>query len=163
MKNITKAIVAILITASTTAGYTAVTAHAEPVKASVVVIDTAIDASLPVFSGRLIQEVCAMEWNLCPNGTGFQEGPGSASTIPTANLRSASFNHGTQMASIAVSANARINIIFIRIVGLTKDGYRASTTEASVAKALDWVIANKQKYNIKYVCQCCRKFAIAFV
>lgn len=151
MKKITQAILAILITVSTTAGYTAVTAHAEPAKASVVVIDTAIDASLPVFSGRLVQEVCAMEWNLCPNGTGFQEGPGSASTIPAIALKSSSFNHGTQMASIAASANANVNIIFIRIVGLTKEGYRASTTEASVAKALDWVIANKDKYSIAAV------------
>lgn len=67
MKNITKALVAVLITVTTTAGYTAVTAHAEPAKPSVVIIDTAIDASLPVFKGRLVQEVCAMEWNLCPN------------------------------------------------------------------------------------------------
>jgi hypothetical protein len=151
MKNITKALVAVLITVTTTAGYTAVTAHAEPVKPSVVIIDTAIDASLPVFSGRLIQEVCAMEWNLCPNGTGFQEGPGSASTLPAKALASASFNHGTQMASVAVSANAYVNIIFIRIVGMTKEGYRASTTEASVTKALDWVIANKDKYSIAAV------------
>jgi hypothetical protein len=151
MNKITKALVAILITASTTAGYTAVTAHAEPTKTSVVVIDTAIDASLPIFKGRLVQEVCAMEWNLCPNGTGFQEGPGSASTIPFTALRSSSFNHGTQMASIAVNANANVSIIFIRIVGLTKEGYRASTTEASVVKALDWVIANKDKYGIAAV------------
>jgi len=151
MNKTTKAFLAVLLTFTTAVGFTALEAQAEPIKPSVVVIDTAIDASLPVFKGRLIQEVCAMEWNLCPNGTGFQEGPGSASTIPLTALQSPSFNHGTQMASIAVNANSFVNIIFIRIVGLTKEGYRASTTEASVTKALDWVIANKEKYNISSV------------
>jgi len=151
MNKTTKAFLATLIIITTAVGFTALKAQAEPIKPSVVVIDTAIDASLPVFKGRLIQEVCAMEWALCPNGTGFQEGPGSASTIPMNVLKSVSFNHGTQMASIAVSSNAYVNLIFIRIVGMTKDGYRASTTEASVVKALDWVIANKEKYNIASV------------
>lgn len=151
MNKTTKAFLAVLLTFTTAVGFTALEAQAEPIKPSVVVIDTAIDASLPVFKGRLIQEVCAMEWTLCPNGTGFQEGPGSASTIPFTALKSSSFNHGTQMASIAVNANAYVNIIFIRIVGLTQQGYRASTTEASVVKALDWVIANKDKYAIASV------------
>jgi hypothetical protein len=123
---------------------------ADTVKPSVVVIDTALDTSLPIFKGRIAQEVCAMEWNLCPNGTGFQEGPGSA-YIPMAYMQTDAFNHGTQMASIVASANPNVNIIFIRIVGLTRDGYRASTTEASVVKALDWVVANKSKYNIASV------------
>jgi hypothetical protein len=123
---------------------------ADTVKPSVVVIDTALDTSLPIFKGRIAQEVCAMEWNLCPNGTGFQEGPGSA-YIPIAYMQTDAFSHGTQMASIVASANPNVNIVFIRIVGLTKDGYRASTTEASVVKALDWVVANKSKYNIASV------------
>jgi hypothetical protein len=133
-----------------TAGYPAINAQAEPIKPSVVVIDTALDNSIPLFSGRLVQEVCAMEWNLCPNLTGFQEGPNS-STIAMTYLKTELFSHGTQMASIVAGLNPNVNIIFIRIVGITKDGYRASTTDASVVKALDWVVANQAKYNIASV------------
>lgn len=127
-----------------------VNSSAEVVKPSVVVIDTALDTSIPSFNGRIIQEVCTMEWNLCPNETGFQEGP-SSSTIAMTYLKTDAFSHGTQMTSIVSGLNPNINIIFIRILGITKDGYRASVTDASVVKALDWVVANQAKYNIASV------------
>jgi hypothetical protein len=133
-----------------TAGCPAINAQAEQIKPSVVVIDTALDTSIPILKGRIVQEVCAMEWNLCPNLTGLQEGPNS-STIAMAYLKTDAFSHGTQMTSIVAGLNPNINIIFIRIVGVTKDGYRASTTDASVLKALDWVVANQAKYNIASV------------
>lgn len=149
MNKTIKAILATTLVIST-AGFSAINAQAEPIKPSVVVIDTALDNSLPIFKGKIAQEVCAMEWNLCPNLTGFQEGVGS-STVAMTYLKTDLFSHGTQMASIVANLNPNVNIIFIRIVGITKDGYRASTTDASVVKALDWVIANQAKYNIASV------------
>jgi hypothetical protein len=127
-----------------------VSSSAEVIKPSVVVIDTALDTSIPLLNGRIVQEVCTMEWNLCPNGTGFQEGS-TSSTIAMAYLKTSAFSHGTQMTSVVAGLNPNVNIIFIRILGITKDGYRASVTDASVVKALDWVVANQAKYNIASV------------
>lgn len=55
------------------------------------------------------------------------------------------------MASIALNANPEMNIVFIRIVGHTLDGRRQIIPDSSVASALNWVINNKDKYNIKAV------------
>ena len=56
--------------------------HAEPSK-SIVIIDTAIDSSIPQVKAKLVQEVCILDRMLCPNGTKFQEGVGAA-TLPSA-------------------------------------------------------------------------------
>jgi hypothetical protein len=150
MNKTTKVILATIMVATTTLGYNSLKAQADTIKPSVVVIDTALDTSIPVLKNRIAQEICAMEWNLCPNLTGLQEGPGSSGLAMTY-LKTDAFSHGTQMSSVVASLNPNVNIIFIRIVGITKDGYRASTTDASVVKALDWVVANQSKYNIASV------------
>ena len=51
------------------------TTHAvdAPKTATLAIIDTAIDTSLPLFSGKIVHEVCILEWNSCPNGTSFME------------------------------------------------------------------------------------------
>lgn len=47
------------------------------------ILDTAIDTSLPNLQGKIVGEVCILEYALCPNGTNFQEGKGSASMQQT--------------------------------------------------------------------------------
>lgn len=125
-------------------------AKAETPKPTLAILDTALDTSLPIFTGRIAQEVCILDWNSCPNKTSYMEGPGA--TVMPANLISKNgFDHGTQMASIAVKANPNMNIVFIRIIGSTSTGVRQITSEATVYKALNWVAANKDKYNIQAV------------
>ena len=114
------------------------------------ILDTALDTSLPVFQGRIAQEVCVLEWNSCPNGTSFMEGPGSA-VIPLNFMITRDFNHGTQMASIAANANPNMKIVFIRIIGNTPSGSRQLAGPRSIENALKWVIDNKDKYNIQAV------------
>lgn len=128
------------------------TVKAQAVEAtpSLAILDTAINSSLPVFSGKITQEVCLLDWNSCPNGTKYQEGPGAAN-LPLNIISKNGFDHGTQMASIAVANNPNMNIVFIRIIGNTPSGARQLTYEATVARALDWVALNKDKYNIKAV------------
>jgi len=121
--------------------------NAEPSK-SIVIIDTAIDSSLPQLSNKLIQEVCIVTSGVCPNGKTFQEGKGAA-TLPVTQVYSNGFEHGTIMSLIANQVNPDVNIIFIRIAGINpKTGamYTFSTTE--LTQALDWVIINKTKYNV---------------
>ena len=120
--------------------------HAEPSK-SIVIIDTAIDSSIPQVKAKLVQEVCILDRMLCPNGTKFQEGVGAA-TLPSSKALVNGFEHGTQMTLIANRVNPDANIIFIRIVGMKSDGSRDTYSVFDVEKALAWTITNKEKYNI---------------
>ena len=117
---------------------------------SIVIIDTAVDTSIPTLQSKVIHEVCITESvsATCLNGTTFQEGKGAA-TLPSKIALSRDFEHGTIMALIANKINPNTNIVFIRIAGMQKNG-RVGTykTEGAIAKALEWSIANKTKYNI---------------
>jgi hypothetical protein len=124
-------------------------ANAE-VKKSIVIIDTAIDTTLPELQGKIIHEVCLMEELRCPNGKSFQEGPGSA-TLPAPQVSSNGFEHGTRMAQVATKINPELNIVFIRIFPMTKNGtiaYSSANANSTIKQALDWTIINKSKFNI---------------
>ena len=114
------------------------------------ILDTALDTSLPIFKDKIAQEVCITEYNTCPNLQGFMEGLGS-STLPLKFLKQGGFEHGTQMASIAVKANPNMQIVFVRIIGNTANGSRQIVNEKTIYTALNWVIANKDQYNIQAV------------
>jgi len=114
------------------------------------ILDTAIDTSLPAFSGKIIQEVCIIDWSTCPNGTSFMEGPGAAS-MPLDFMLKNGFYHGTRMAQSALISNSNINILFIKVIGNTATGSRQIASDNNVAKALNWISLNKDKYNIQAV------------
>ena len=114
------------------------------------ILDTAIDTTLPMFSGKIVNEVCILDWNSCPNGQKFMEGPGAA-TLPANIISANGFDHGTQMTSVAIQTNPGMNIVFIRIIGNSATGARQTTTSATVGNALNWVISNKDKWNIQAV------------
>ena len=124
-------------------------AYAED-KKSIVIIDTAVDTSLPALQGKIVHEVCLMEELRCPNKKSFMEGPGSA-TLPANQVYAGGFAHGTQMSLVATKTNSDINIVFIRIFPMDKNGnvaYNAANANSTVKQALDWVIKNKTKFNV---------------
>jgi hypothetical protein len=114
---------------------------------TMVIMDTALDTSLPEIKNNLVLEVCILEWFVCPNTKNYMEGPGSA-TLPPIAISSNGFNHGTQMMSIAVRTYPKIKIIFLRIIGNSLSGGRLTTSDRTVYQALEWVLNNKDKYNI---------------
>ena len=114
------------------------------------ILDTALDTSIPSIKEKLVYEVCILEWTTCPNGQSFMEGPG-ASHLPLSSITKNGFDHGTQMASIAIAANPNMNIVFVRIIGQNINFDRQITGEKTVYSALDWVYANKDKFNIQAV------------
>lgn len=114
------------------------------------IMDTALDTTLPEFKDKIIYEVCILDWNSCPNGKNFMEGPGSA-LMPLSQMSQNGFEHGTQMAYSALNTNNNINILFIRIIGSTSTGVRQTTSPTNIAKALNWVNSNKDLFNIKAV------------
>lgn len=118
--------------------------------ATMVIIDTALNSSLPVFKDKVVHEVCILEHPSCLNGKSFMEGTGAASMNLT-HMMNNGFNHGTQMADVAVATNPNLKFIFIRIVGATFNGSRQVTNEPTFLNAFKWVADNKSKYNIRSV------------
>mgnify|MGYP006921282674 CR=1 FL=1 len=114
------------------------------------ILDTALDTSIPSIKAKLVHEVCILEWTTCPNGQSFMEGPGSSS-LPFEAITKNNFDHGTQMASAAIAANPNMNIVFVRIIGQNINYDRQIAGEATVYNALNWVYANKDKFNIQAV------------
>lgn len=117
---------------------------------TVVILDTAIDKSIPAFKNKIIYEACITQWASCLNQMSEMEGPGSA-TLPKKFISKNGFDHGTQITSLAIATNPNINIIFIRIIGMNLDGSRQSAGESTVYNALDWILKNKNKFNIQAI------------
>lgn len=114
------------------------------------ILDTALDNTIPAIKNKLIYEVCILEWNTCPNGTSFMEGPNSA-LLPANAITRNGFDHGTQMASAAIAENANMNIVFVRIIGQNINFDRQYTSEKTISMALDWILQNRTKFNIQAV------------
>lgn len=133
-----------------------VSAHAASVQnktvsgPTIAILDSALDTSLPIFKDRILYEACVTQWASCPNGLSEMEGAGSSVLKPEW-ISSNGFDHGTQMVSLAVATNPNVNIVFVRIVGANSKGLRQATGEPTVYNALDWVIRNKDKFNIQAV------------
>jgi len=145
-----KLISAISILSILSTVFITVGAKADQQAPTLAILDTAIDTSLPIFKDKIVHEVCVLEWNSCPNGQKFMEGTGSA-TLPFNIISKNGFDHGTQMASVAIRTNPNIKIVFIRIIGNTSSGLRQSTGETGVSLALKWVSENQSRFNIQAV------------
>jgi hypothetical protein len=76
------------------------------------------------------------------------DGVGAANTGLQTNL---TLTHGNEMASIITKVNPGIKIIPIRIVGITDSGNPYLYSNNAVKQGLDWVVANRLKYNIQAV------------
>jgi len=119
-------------------------ASAQP---TVVLIDSGVNDSL--FSSNIVHEVCFIENTSCSNGKSSMEGVGAAQQVTTST--NAEVNHGEQMLSIMVKVNPSIQVIPIKIVGVTALGNPYLYSLASIKTSLDWVVANQAKYNIGVV------------
>jgi serine protease len=117
---------------------------------TIAILDTAIQSSNPMFNGRIIFEACVTQWSSCPNGMREMEGTNSA-LVPTNFISRNGFDHGTQMASLAIATNPKVQIVFVRIIGMNSQGFRQASGEITVYQALDWVLRNREKFNIQAV------------
>jgi hypothetical protein len=123
-------------------------ATANTTNSSIVIIDNAIDSTLPEFSGKLIYEVCTIVSGACPNGAGFQEGLGSA-TLPKSIIYSGNdSDHGTKMALVALNVNPNAKIIFIRAGRVVGKNVQKDISPAALDSALKWVSDNRSRFNI---------------
>lgn len=120
-------------------------AVAEPLP-SIVVIDTGTNSS--IYTDSYATEVCIVSSFACANGKMFMEGTGAANLSATTNK---DLSHGIEMISIILRVNPAAKIIPIRIVGVTPKGNPSLYSLDDVKAALDWVVANRVKYNIAAV------------
>ncbi len=155
MSNKFRALLALVVTVAISLNSTLAQADVTPTSTpsstpTIAVLDTAIDDSLPIFAGKIVDEVCIVDWTSCPNGKSFMEGSGAA-TMPTNLITLNGFEHGTQMTSIVVANNPNVNIVFLKVIGNTANGARQISFESTVYNALNWVYANKVKWNIQAV------------
>ena len=144
-----KKLITVLLSLSLIVPLAVHTASAATPAPTIAILDTAIDSSLPAFQGKIVQEVCILQYGLCPNGQSFMEGVGAAA-MSASTITMNGFDHGTQMASVFVRTNPNANIVFVRIIG-DKAGIRQPAGEATVYNALNWVKSNASKYNIQAV------------
>lgn len=114
---------------------------------TLVIIDTGINTNLDWAKSAVIEEACFIEYGLCPNGKSSMVGPGAAYLNP-ALVKDKTMSHGTQMASIAVTVNPNVKIVFVRVVGMSNKGYATTYTTKALALALDWVSANTARLNV---------------
>lgn len=136
------AAVAVGLIASTTPAATA----AEP--KSLVIIDSGFNTQLPFLAGKVIDEACFIEYGKCPNGQASMTGVGAASLTPADAAKDKTFNHGTQMASVANTVNPSTRFVLIRIVGKSDKGFANTYTTRALQLALDWVSDNAARLNI---------------
>ena len=112
---------------------------------AIAVIDSGVPTAL---FPNIIDEVCILEYSNCPNGKPLMDGPGAANIAPSTNT---SLTHGTEMLSIISKVNPNAKLIPIRIIGVTAAGNPYIYSNNAVKSALDWVVANRVKYNITVV------------
>lgn len=115
--------------------------HAETPK-TLVIIDTGVDMSHPALN-NIVYEVCVAGYKSCPNGQNFMEGKGSAN-VTSSMYSNEAWSHGTKVASLA----SGISVIEIRCASLIgANGYLGCNAN-TLTTALNWVIDNKNKFNI---------------
>jgi hypothetical protein len=149
-KKLITALVAITLAIPTISANAASLQNKTVAQPTIAILDTAIDTSLPIFKDRILFEACVTQFSTCPNGMSEMEGTNSA-IMPADQLSRNGFDHGTQMASLAVAANPNVKIVFVRIIGSNPNGTRQVAGEPTVINGLDWVLRNKDRFNIQAV------------
>ena len=114
---------------------------------TLVIIDSGFNTQLPFLAGKVVDEACFIEFGKCPNGQASMTGPGAATLAATDGAKDKTFNHGTQMASIANAVNPSTKFVLIRVIGKSDKGFANTYTTKAVQLALDWVSANAARLN----------------
>jgi hypothetical protein len=117
-------------------------------KPSVVIIDSGFDSNII----KPIKEVCILTVNYCNNGTSLDESTGASNTtLSILPSWKSEWNHGLIMADIVRQVSPDANLIFIRNAFVTSRGAINIGGIDEFKRSLQWVIANKAKYNIASV------------
>jgi len=106
----------------------------------VVIIDSGINSTHPMLSGKVALEACFTVSNSCPNRTNKQTGTGAAAPVDW---------HGSHVSAIAagtIGVAPAAKIIAVNVFDRDQ-----SSDEISIVNALNWVLTLASKYNIASV------------
>ena len=119
--------------------------HAEDQKV-IAIIDSAMDSTK---NPSIIHEVC-ITIKTCPNGTSFQEGPGSANV---SDWKIKGIDHGYNITQAANQIAPNVKIVFIRIsdVHVYPTFSAIHNSGQSLSRALEWVSQNASRFSIDAV------------
>lgn len=119
-------------------------------KPTVAIIDNGFDTSI---ISNVVAEVCIVKVKYgCNNGKLIDESIGSTKApVPILPNWKSEWDHGTKMASIVNQINPNANLLLIRNAFVPVSGAVGMGGQIEFGMALDWVIANKIKYNIQAV------------
>lgn len=110
----------------------------------VVIVDTGIISSHPFVTGKVALEACFTQYKSCPNKTNSQTGKGAAAPVDWHGTHVAGIAAGKSTSYTGVAPNAKI----IAINVFDKD---MSSSDASIVKALNWILSISSSYNIASV------------
>lgn len=136
----------LLLIAAILVSLVAAPANAAPQK-TLVIIDSGINTELDWVKSTLVEEVCIIEYGTCPNGQKFMNGPGAAH-VRYQDVKDKAMHHGSQMYSVAVQVDPNVRIVFIRIVGMSANGFANSYTIRAVQQALAWTADNARRLDV---------------
>ena len=120
---------------------------AAPGQKVVAIIDTGIDPRTTAISKNIISEACISHNASCPNGTNFMAGPGAA-TLPLAAMANGTFEHGTEVASATIIANANVKILEVRCSSIVETSKWEGCTYDDIATSMQWLLDNRVQLNL---------------
>lgn len=117
---------------------------------TVAIIDSGFDTSL---IDNVIAEACIVTISYgCNNGKLVDESTGASGTpIKIMKNWKSEWSHGSKMAGVVNQINPNANLVLIRNALVLKSGAVNIGGDKEFEAALEWVIANKDKYNITAV------------
>ena len=96
---------------------------------TIAILDTGIDDRNPDLDRRVVAEHCFVPPDGCPNGTGEQDGAGSAQDDQ---------GHGTEIASVVADTAPAASLVIVKVADAN-----GRSSAAQIEAGLDWVRANQ--------------------
>jgi subtilisin family serine protease len=110
----------------------------------IVIIDSGIDTTHPMLSGKVLLQACFTDLKSCPNGTNQQIGKNAARPVDW---------HGNHVAGIAAGSSSLYSGVApdAKIIAVNVFDKDMSSSDTSISRALNWVHSISLKYNIAAV------------
>jgi len=107
----------------------------------IVIIDSGVDTTHPMINGQVVQQACFTDLKSCPNGTNQQIGRNAARAVHW---------HGNHVSGIAAGQSPLYSGVApeAKIIAINVFDKNMSSSDTSIARALEWVYSISLKYNI---------------
>jgi subtilisin family serine protease len=110
----------------------------------IVIIDSGVDTTHPMIKGKVAYQACFTDLRSCPNGTNQQIGKNAARAVDW---------HGNHVAGIVAGQSPLYSGVApeAKIIAINVFDKDMSSSDTSIARALEWVYSISLNYNIAAV------------